>query len=299
MVSRWIHRANWDTIESVVLFIGTPRAGASMFGALLDAHPHMCVANEYNVLGCYVDATRRGPTRSDMLADILWSSRLQSRKGRAGYNGAGGEYKYEVPGQFQGRHKPPLNIVGAAKAGVTLLILHSQFDVLMRVQDALSVPIKFVHIVRNPFDLLSTLHKSVKRRGETRITTHIDSEFLNLLEDNAKALSWHKDCGCLIPMINETLGADSVLTVYQEDIVREPETYLHQTAEFLSLPQDDAWASDSAKIVWNNPHKSRDHLPWKHEAVEKVCKLISECGHLNRYYGEGNLTASLPGSIIS
>ena len=299
MISRWVVPASWDTIESVVLFIGTPRAGASMFGALLDAHPHMCVANEYNVLGCFIDATRQTPSRDDVLADMLWSSRCQSRKGRAGYNGAGGEYKYEVSGQFQGRYKAPLKIVGAAKAGVTLLILNSHFNVLKRVQDTLSVPIKFVHVVRNPFDLFSTLHKSVKRRGETRITTHIDCDFLKLLEDNSRALSWHKDCGCLVQQIKGTLGGDSVLTVYQEDIVREPELYLNQTADFLSLARDDAWAADCARIVWDNPHKSRDHIPWKAEAVEEVCKLIAECSHLNDYYGGGSVGQSLPSHVIS
>lgn len=296
-LSRWVIPAKWDSIETLALFIGTPRAGASMFSALLDAHPHMCIANEYNALGCYVDSSRPMPSRRDLLADILWSSRKQSKSGRAGYNGAGGEYKYEVPEQFQGHFTEPLKVVGAAKAGVTLLILQNQLDSLKRLQDTVSVPVKFVHVVRNPFDLFSTLHKSVKRRGETRITTHIDCDFLTLLEENAKAISWHKDCASIISEIQQTLGTDSILTLHQEEIVSAPKQHLRKTTDFFGLAAATDWEEDCAKIVWDNPHKSRNDIPWNSDAIEVVTQLISECPHLNGFYGGEFLSDSKPSNL--
>lgn len=299
LVSQWTIPATWDAVKHVVLFIGTPRAGGSMFGALLDAHPHICLANEYNVLGRYVDPRHPMPSRQALLADLLWMSRRQARSGRAGYSAAGGTYGYSVPEQFQGRFAPPLRVVGAAKAAVTLFVLQRHAGVLERLQDTVAVPIRFMHVVRNPFDLLSTLHKSITRRGTSRLTTHIDNAFLQLLEEHARAMSWHRDCGRIIDRLNASSGGDAVLTVYQEEIVRDPAHHLEQAAAFLGLDANPSWVADCSKIVWNNPHASRNDIAWTKGAVAEVCELIRDCPHLQAYYGGDSLQAALPANVMA
>jgi hypothetical protein len=41
---------NGGNEHSFLLFFGQPRSGHSIVGSILDAHPQMAVANEYNVL---------------------------------------------------------------------------------------------------------------------------------------------------------------------------------------------------------------------------------------------------------
>ena len=61
--SRWISRGKHefkgapnltkeviDGIEKFVLFIGYPRSGHSIVGSLMDAHPHVVIANEFLLL---------------------------------------------------------------------------------------------------------------------------------------------------------------------------------------------------------------------------------------------------------
>ena len=39
-----------DEVERVCLFIGHPRSGHSLVGAMLDAHPDLCIAHELDML---------------------------------------------------------------------------------------------------------------------------------------------------------------------------------------------------------------------------------------------------------
>ena len=97
-----LHRKLWKDVHAATLFIGYPRTGASMAGAILDAHPNMVFAQELNLLR----AMELGFTRRQIFALILQNSRQFAQAGAAGQGHiVGSQYSYAVPNQWQGKHR--------------------------------------------------------------------------------------------------------------------------------------------------------------------------------------------------
>jgi hypothetical protein len=45
-----LHGKLFDQVQSYCMFVGHPRSGHTLIGALLDAHPHIVIAHELNAL---------------------------------------------------------------------------------------------------------------------------------------------------------------------------------------------------------------------------------------------------------
>jgi hypothetical protein len=92
--------ANW---RSFCLFIGYPKSGHSLVGALLDAHPEIVIAKATNPLALVaVD----GMPRDEAFAMLLESSREEALRGRKQ-----NKYRYGVEGQWQGQART-LRVLG-------------------------------------------------------------------------------------------------------------------------------------------------------------------------------------------
>ena len=50
--------AEYDSVEALVLFVGHPRSGHTLVAAILDSHPEMIIANEFNLLEKFQDFTK-------------------------------------------------------------------------------------------------------------------------------------------------------------------------------------------------------------------------------------------------
>jgi hypothetical protein len=82
---------------------------------------------------------------------------------------------YAVPGQWQGTYQDKLEIIGDKKGGTTSAILANKPEELDRVRDLVKVPIKLVHVIRNPFDAIAT---HTKRKGSTTSNSEWFQKFL-------------------------------------------------------------------------------------------------------------------------
>ena len=87
-------REELSGVRTFCQFVGYPRSGHSLIGALLDAHPRAAIAHELNAL----DFLREDFTRDEILALVLENLRQWGAAGRQ-WQG----YSYEVPGGWQGR----------------------------------------------------------------------------------------------------------------------------------------------------------------------------------------------------
>lgn len=136
-----------------LLFVGYPRSGHSLVGSLLDAHPQMVIAHEYNAFN---KIAIPGMEPDTFLKGIL-SNAVACRPARfqAGYN-------FTVPGQWQGRWREPVKVVGDKRGGgTTRSILYSKnfseaIAQLHHLEQLLAMRTKLLHVVRNPFDQIAT-----------------------------------------------------------------------------------------------------------------------------------------------
>lgn len=93
----------YDGVQTLLIFIGYPRSGHTLVSSLLDAHPHVIVANEFDIIGKWKmwDAANRSKY---FLFDQLFMNSKQEAD--VGYRSATVQhrYTYHVPGQWQGTY---------------------------------------------------------------------------------------------------------------------------------------------------------------------------------------------------
>jgi hypothetical protein len=147
------------------MFLGYPRSSHTLIGAMLDAHPNMVVAHELNVL----DMVKKKNSRDWIIASILAQSDWFVNKINAQWTG----YSYLIPNQWQGKYKQ-LKVVGDKKGGVSSRLLTPNPQLIEQLQSVLQMNIKIIHVVRNPFDIITTM---ASWKGEKRIE-NITTEML-------------------------------------------------------------------------------------------------------------------------
>ena len=87
------------------MFIGYPRSGHTLIGSILDAHPNMVIANEYNVLALWQNYTRGHRNKQYLFEQLYKNSFAEARHGDRSTDDCfpKTKYKYLVPNQWQGK----------------------------------------------------------------------------------------------------------------------------------------------------------------------------------------------------
>jgi len=236
---------NFENIESYCMFIGYPRSGHSIVGSLLDAHDKIIIAHELNALK-FIEA---GCNYKELYWLLLFNSQQFARFGRNW-----GEYQYEVSGQWQGRFSE-LKIIGDKKGGTSSMLIGRKPELLLHLGQTVPHPIRFIHVVRNPYDNIATLARKDTHDLESAIRL-----YFQLCQVNEK--------------ISRHAGSANVLTLKHEDIIAGPEEVLKRICNFLNLPANSEWLMACAEIVADNPSRTRQQVNWTLENREIINSQI-------------------------
>ena len=96
-------------IETLALFIGYPRSGHTLIGSLLDAHPHIVIANELDIFQRWTEWTEAEKTRENLINKMYENSFRQAQG--IGYRSAERNGRtYAVPNQWQGKYKDYIKV---------------------------------------------------------------------------------------------------------------------------------------------------------------------------------------------
>ncbi|HEX2142067.1 MAG TPA: sulfotransferase [Candidatus Limnocylindria bacterium] len=251
--------ASLRQVRTYCLFIGHPRSGHSIVGALLDAHPEMVVSDELDALR-YVSA---GFTRDQVLFLSLRTARHQAAHQRRKL-GRGGTYSYHVEGQWQGRFRE-LRVVGDSRAGWTVRRLSSDPALLRRLERRMRpLQLRFIHVVRNPFDNISTM---VIRGGRT-LPNAVERYFAT--------------CRGLFDL-RQAIGPDRLLTMRHEDLISDPRARLAEACDLLEVVATSEYLDACAGVLYARPSRSRSEIEWPPEMRERVDGLIAEFPFLAGY----------------
>jgi len=149
----WENRELWQDINTYCLFLGYPRSGHSLIGALLNAHPNIVIAHELGDLKyAYL-----GFKREQLYYLLMKKAELSAEKERK----LGG-YNYYVPKQWQGKFTS-IKVIGDKQGEGTTLRIQVNPLSLERLRQTINVPIKFIHIMRNPYDNITTMSKKTSK----------------------------------------------------------------------------------------------------------------------------------------
>jgi hypothetical protein len=258
-----MHRRDFDALQRFVMFVGYPRSGHSIIGSLLNAHPHVVIAHRVPLLR-YVAA---GFRRHQLLGMALVADRRFERMGRV----ASKRYDYSVPNQWQGRFSE-LRAIGYGHSSTRWLARRP--ELLDQLRDAVALPVSLVHVMRNPFDNISTI--SVRNR----------------LSLSDAADDYFRRCAT-VEALRSSTPEGQWLDIRHEDFVAQPEHALRRLCEFLALDADDRWLGDAASIVYDRPHRSRYGVAWSDELLADVHHRMEAYPFLDGYaYDEPSLDAA-------
>ena len=245
-------------LEKYLLFIGYPRSGHSIVGALLSAHPEAVVSNELHGFHYLWE----GAAREELFTAILEHDRQWSADGCIG----GGDYSYAVPGQWQGRYSR-LRVIGDKGGGVLSNALSSRDPRLLdKIRSYTGLPLHLLHVTRNPYDIISTMYKRLDDKPE-----HAPKAFRRDLDD---CIRRYFTMSQAVHEATRDMREDQLLILRHEDFIAEPRSWLERILRFLGLGHEHGYLDDCASIVYAKPHKSRLEISWPQSAIEQVASGV-------------------------
>lgn len=249
------HRDALRSVETYCMFIGYPHSGHSLTGSLLDAHPRMVIAHELDALNW----VRAGVGRKRLFALLLRRSKQFTRQGRAW-----GTYAYTVEGQWQGRFDR-LEVIGDKKGGISTLHLRRQPELLDRLREVIGVRLRVIHIVRNPYDNITTM----LTRGRVKDLDAGIETYFERCETNAE--------------LEKRLSGEELLTMHHETFLENSISRQAEICRFLGVDAGEEYLQACAKLVSYPPNRTRTQVDWPHALREKVAKGIERYEFLEGY----------------
>ena len=253
----------FESVETYCMFVGYPKSGHSLFGSLLDAHPDAIIAHEQDALR-YLGA---GFGRAQLFHLLLENSRRYAGAGR-NWN----VYSYTVPGQWQGRFRK-LRVIGDKKGALSTLRLDRDPGLQARIRKTAGVPVKYVHVVRNPYDNISTMLRDGVFGWRTNGRGH----------DLARSIEDYFSLCEAMRRFEERTDPGDVFEIRHEEIVEDPERALRGLCDFLGLDTPEDYLRDCAGTVFRAPSRSRNKVEWSAEEVELVRRRAEEFRFLRGY----------------
>ncbi len=265
LVYGFLWRKKFEKSQSFVIFLGYPRSGHSLIAALLDAHPNIVMGMEWGLL----PHLKMGYSQNQVYASIIQNSRrFQKRK-----NNVWTGYSYKVENSWQGSFDE-LHVIGDKFGGRTSIMLYENPDLLQLIETRLKLPVKYIHVIRNPFDVITTMtRRSFEKLNKTGEPGNLELlPFIKNYFNRVETVSRLKD--------NSNLD---IYDLYHEDFILQPGSQLKSLLNFLGVNYTDEYINDCEKIVYKEPHKSRQNIEWTKDLIQFVESRIKKFGFLQRY----------------
>lgn len=230
-----------------------------MIGSLLDAHPDVILSDEADALE-YVKA---GFSRDQIFHILLRQSRKEASKGRITARRLQ-PYSYQVPGQWQGRYRT-LRVIGDSTAGSSTRALGIQPNLLEQMKETMyGVDLKFIQVIRNPYDPISAMMVRSARSFENAIETYFSY------------------CETLTKL-RAQLTPSQLFSVRYEDFVRDGKTKLTEICQFLGLQAEPDYLKACTEILHDVPETSREWVIWDATHIDRVAAEIKRYDFLDGY----------------
>ena len=251
---------NFSNIKQYCIFIGYQRSGSSLVGSLLDAHPNVVIAHELNVMKFFESKF----SKNQIYYLLLENSQKFAQQGRS-WSG----YSYTVPNQWQGKFSQ-LQVIGDKKAALSTIRLGQNPQLLEQIRKTIQLPIKFIHVYRNPYDNITTMFKNKDRKR----TALLDFE---------GTINYYFDLCETIKMIKVNVPKQDIFDLQHESLIHDPQKALREVCHFFNIEADNEYLKDCASILFKSPRKTRESIQWKEEHIELVKSKITKFDFLQEY----------------
>ena len=265
-------------VERYLVTLGYNRAGSTLIGACLNAHPEFVVSIGRSVLKDFV-AFRR----------LQWSSRgrfvrliLEHDRSRLGAGRSHGGYPYAVANQWQGKHTR-LRVVGDKSSVQSTESLYTRRDMLSAMRLA---PLRILLVLRNPYDIIAARHlDSLKERKSIAFQSRRDfnPEPAERPCVGNEALMWFETLSVKLRSVLASFPESDILPVRHEDFVSAPKEKLRAMVAFYGLDCTDDYLNSCASIVFSSPQQTRRKVRWTDAQIANVAQAIGKYPWLEGY----------------
>lgn len=242
-------------IKYFCLFIGYPRSGHSIVGALLDAHPNIAISHELDVM----EFIYHNNSKESIFKKIIKSSENFAKKGSKAKDNI---YTYPVEGQGVNCN---IKVLGDKKGGGTSEWIKNYPHLTDQLHKIIDLPIKFIHVVRNPFDNISTM--VLRHKGKI----------------NEKIKAYFEKHNSGVSICKSKIEKENWLTIHQENFIKMPKNVLTKICSFLKQDVTNDYLQKCVKIVKSKPHETRFKINWTEEQKNTVKKLNQKYDYLRNY----------------
>ncbi len=239
-----------DTLKYFCMFIGYPYSGHSLVGSIIDAHPNAAISHELHV----GKLLKKGYTRERIFSMIILNSMKFAMEGRTWNN-----YSYAIPGEWNGRFTT-IQVIGDKKGGGSSKFFSKKPEVFEKVDTSIGLPVKYIHVIRNPYDMISTLFK--KRRNPKNDTIRAAIEQCIIRIERTEA-------------IKKSIEPEHWHDIYHEQLLEAPEESIISLFRFLELEVTEGFVTNCRKVIYTSPHKSRLDVTWSDEDIAHVSSELT------------------------
>jgi len=252
-------------VNTYCMFIGSGRTGHTLIASLIDAHPNAIISIELNILK-YI---QKGYRKNQLFSMILRNSRVHEIEGKT-WTG----YSYAVKNQMQGTFTT-LNVIGDKMGGISTEILMKKPDLLSKIIRKWNISLKFIHVIRNPYDVISSMARGGQLKN-LEVNKDLVDKNINRFFKRMDTMSYlYSQFGNLI------------LEIYHERFIIKPIEGLEQILYFLGLSPNKDYLEDCSKIVDSTPSLSRKLVNWSESQIKRVKSESLKYPFLAKYTFEG------------
>jgi hypothetical protein len=245
--------ARFSELKTYCGFIGYHKSGHSLVAAMLNAHPAALIAHELDVLWL-ID---QGCSRQELLSMLAAREEEFSALDRRWMG-----YDYRIETQLD---RAPLRVVGDKKGGSTTMRLFRQPELLDSLKDVVGLPVKFIHVIRDPYDNISSWIQIV------------DGDEL------AAAIPRYFRLVSAIQRLRSGEGAPEIIDVHLEEFIASPREELRRILRFLDLDVHAEHIEACAEKVFAAPRRAREAVAWAEADIAQVAERAAAIPWLDRY----------------
>ena len=280
-------------VATFVFFIGYPRSGHSIIASMIDAHPNAILAHEFNLFSKLATQLSTGNeyllNKSSLFNTLYQDSYMEAvigwRSGKSSYDKKGYSLKLNASESWQGRFSS-LKVIGDKAGGSTSRVYRDHPKLFLQIYhslvDIVRVPIRVVHVVRNPYDMIATrlLYRmsSIKRQKAQFNSTNkmkndkvIYQAFQGLFGEVKAVRDMIKACNL------------TVLEVHSEDFIHNPKKEMKSVCEFLGLSCSESYLKMCEQATYKHVSRTRDSVEWTTQIKELIETRMLQLPFFKRY----------------
>lgn len=278
-----------DSVTGFVFFIGSPRSGHSIIGSMLDAHPDAVVAHEYNLFKKMASDPQLAHNRTRLYGALVKNTRAQAATGWRSRDPSFAKKGYDLnlgkEAAWQGRFRT-LQLIGDKSGGKTVRLFSEDKQLFSRLYynllESVNVPIKVIHVVRNPYDMIATglmYRLSVIHGHKANYSSFHPLDNQKHISQLSKVM--YEESQAVSTMI-ETLKL-TVLEVHYMEFINDTEKVIQELCVFLGLQCSQEYLDMCLQTTFKTVSITRHSLVWSPAAQHFIRTNLLPFSFFSRY----------------